>query len=201
MNQMNFQMLMNSNKYNDVILASQSPRRKILLKRIFPEFRIIKSNVEETFPEDRPKGEVSLYLAEKKAENIAKNFPNSLIIACDTSVILEEHIFGKPANREEAENMLRMLSGKTQKVVSGVCCILGEKRIRLNSVSYVTFYDISDDEISAYCQTDEPYDKAGAYAVQGLASKFIKNIDGSFDSIVGLPVAEIYQELKKEQLL
>lgn len=197
MNQKKLRMILN----NNIILASASPRRKELLGRIFKEFSVCPADIEETYPKNLDADKISVYLACKKAEYVFKKYPKSLVIASDTTVILGNKVFGKPSDKRDAIYTLKALSGKTHKVITGVNILFNSKNIKINSVSKVTFFDLTDKMINDYTDTPEPYDKAGSYAVQGSASIFIKKIEGSFDGIMGLPVSEIYMALKGNNII
>ena len=119
-----------------------------------------------------------------------------MIIAADTVVIYENQILGKPKSEEDAFRMLRLLSGKTHCVITGCCLLLGKKKILFSEKSDVTFFDLTDEEISSYIASKEPFGKAGAYAIQGQGSLFIKRIVGDYYNIVGLPIASLYQNIK-----
>ncbi|MBR3300929.1 MAG: septum formation protein Maf [Clostridia bacterium] len=177
------------------ILASASPRRKELLGLVVPEFEIITANIEETcpesvLPENRPE-----YLALKKAEHIAKSHPESVVIGADTAVFLGDTMLGKPTDEADAEKMLKALSGRTHKVITGCAIVSKEKEVSFSVVSEVTFYDLSNGEIKEYVKTKEPLDKAGAYGIQGKGALLVKEIKGDYFNIVGLPVAELKRRL------
>lgn len=183
-------------KHNRIILASASPRRKELLRLIFPEFDIIPADVDETLPDGIDPEYAPIYLSEIKAKAICKEHPDALIIAADTVVISNGEILGKPTDKEDAERMLRSLSGKTHSVITG-CCISSGKKLKSFFVkSLVTFYPLSDREIADYISTGEPMDKAGAYGIQGGAALFTEKIEGDYFNIVGLPVSRLNLELK-----
>ena len=171
------------------ILASASPRRKELLGLVVPEFEIITANIEETcpesvLPENRPE-----YLALKKAEHIAKSHPESVVFLGDT-------MLGKPTDEADAEKMLKALSGRTHKVITGCAIVSKEKEVSFSVVSEVTFYDLSNGEIKEYVKTKEPLDKAGAYGIQGKGALLVKEIKGDYFNIVGLPVAELKRHIR-----
>lgn len=184
-----------------VILASASPRRKELLKKIFDVFEIIPSEVEETYPEKIEVNEIPVYLADKKATSVFVENPDALVIASDTVVLLDDMILGKPSDKNDAFFMLSMLSGKQHKVVTGVAVIYRNMKITMNVETAVNFYDLSKREILEYIETGEPMDKAGAYGIQGYGSKFVKSIIGDYNNVVGLPVSALYQTLKENGIL
>lgn len=180
-----------------IILASASPRRKELLKKIYDEFEICPSSADETLPCGISCDRAAEYLASAKAFQVAENNKNSLVIGCDTVVICDDRILGKPADEKEAAHMLHMLSGRTHRVITGVCLCCGDKSMSFSSETYVEFYKLSDSEINDYIATGEPSDKAGAYGIQGLGGLFVRKIDGDFYNVVGLPAAELSRKLKQ----
>ena len=189
-----------------VVLASGSPRRKELLGNIFDEFEVIPSTVEEniefTNVEDYVK-ELAFIKAKDVFDMIKNSYSNSsdnelLVIGSDTVVYNDGKVLGKPANEEDAKEMIRLLAGKKHQVYTGVCLI---KKIEDTSVKTfavktdVYVDDISDEEIELYVATGDPLDKAGSYGIQGVFSKHIRKIDGHYFNVVGLPVNEIYRQL------
>ena len=179
-----------------VILASASPRRKELVCLITEEFKIIPSGVEETVPDGIPPEKQPEYLASLKAEDIAKKYPHDIIIGADTSVIIDNCVLGKPGDRENAKEMLKMLSGRTHKVVTGCSVIKNGECRSFSSVTEVEFYRLTEKEIEEYIATGEPFDKAGAYGIQGKGGLLVKAIRGDWYNVVGLPVARLARELK-----
>ncbi len=175
-----------------IVLASASPRRREILSQIgIAPDRIVPTDADETLPAGiSPENAVRL-LAERKALCAKKDAkPGDLIIASDTVVALQGQILGKPANAMDAAYMLRLLSGKIHQVCTGVCVLFEGKKEEFVNVSEVEFYPLSEQQIEAYLKTDEPFDKAGAYGIQGFGRLLIKRIDGDFYSVMGLPVAE-----------
>ncbi|MDD6525255.1 MAG: Maf family protein, partial [Firmicutes bacterium] len=136
-------------------------------------------------------------LAYRKAYKVFEEHKDSIVIGSDTIVVADNQVLGKPKDRMDAINMLHMLNGKTHMVITGVCIIDDEKCECFANVSKVTFDKMSDEEISSYVDTKEPMDKAGAYAIQGMAAKFIERIDGDYYSIMGLPLHDVYKILQK----
>ena len=179
-----------------VFLASASPRRKELFCLKTEEFKIIPSGVEETVPDGIPPEEQPEYLASLKAEDIAKKYPHDIIIGADTSVIIDNCVLGKPGDRENAKEMLKMLSGRTHKVVTGCSVIKNGECRSFSSVREVEFYRLTEKEIEEYIATGEPFDKAGAYGIQGKGGLLVKAIRGDWYNVVGLPVARLARELK-----
>ena len=183
-----------------LILASNSPRRKEIMELVGLKFKVIPSSYDEN-PNDWPKEieKIPEVLAINKATDVSLNNPNDIVIGSDTIVVINDCILGKPHSKEDAFEMLKKLSGNTHKVITGVCIKSSEKIVSFSSVSEVEFYDIEDAEIYEYIGTNEPMDKAGAYAIQGKGAKFIKSINGDYYTIVGLPIAQILRELKNFQ--
>ncbi|TWI66974.1 septum formation protein [Desulfobotulus alkaliphilus] len=183
-----------------LILASASPRRKELLSQTGMEFAIICSQLdEESVQADSPEN-LACALASAKAGEVAALYPENWILAADTLVVKGNRILGKPGSAPEAASMLRLLSGCTHQVITGVCLM---NRIREKTISYavttdVLFKQLSDREISWYTADSEPYDKAGGYAIQGLAAHFIRSIKGSYTNVVGLPICEVMETLAQE---
>ena len=178
------------------ILASASPRRRELLKKIIPEFTIIPSSVDETIPDNIPAMDVAEFLSTKKAMDVSKSHPNDIVIASDTIIVMNDKVFGKPINENDARNMLLLFSNNKHYVVTGVCVMSKQRTISFSSINEVEFYNLSEQEIENYLKNDEYKDKAGSYAIQGNASLFVKQIKGDYNSIVGLPVSQLYRVLK-----
>lgn len=180
-----------------IILASQSPRRQELLRQIGLEFTCMPSCKEERTTKTEP-SEVVVDLARQKAEDIASQLQNQWILAADTAVVCEKRILGKPKDAKHAKQMLLMLQGKRHQVYTGVCLInqvTGEK-LCFSECTSIEIYPMNEQEILDYIGTGEPFDKAGAYAIQGRFAAYIKGIEGDYYNVVGLPVARVYQVLK-----
>ncbi len=180
-----------------IILASKSPRRSSLLKEAGIPFEIKLEEVEETYPPELPVEEVAPFLARKKAK-AAEHFlePDSIILASDSVVILDDVIYGKPEGYEGAFEMLRTLSGREHRVITGVCLLSLEKERVFSDTAYVHFDHLSDEEIDYYIRRYEPFDKAGSYAIQewiGLCK--ISHIEGAYSNIMGLPMHAVCREL------
>lgn len=198
----------------DIILASASPRRKELLSQIGADFKVITSDVEEVVTKTIP-SEVVMELALQKALDVANklntqnltenNFTSKLVIGADTIVAVDNTILGKPKDKEDAFQMIKSIEGRAHQVYTGVAIVETSAIPGLPASELAVFYDSTDVEVYAmtnsqiveYINTNEPYDKAGAYGIQGLFGKFVKGIKGDYNNVVGLPVAKIYQELKK----
>jgi septum formation protein len=182
----------------DIILASGSPRRQMLLKELGVNFKVMVKDLDESFPESLNYKEVAEFLASKKSEyydELKKD--NTVIITADTLVFLNGKILNKPADQKEAVEMLQELSGNSHEVVTGVCIASSKKKDVFHVVTKVFFRDLSEEEILYYVDACKPYDKAGAYGAQdwiGITS--IERIEGSYFNVMGLPVLELYQHLK-----
>ena len=183
-----------------LILASASPRRAEILREAAIPFMVLSSAVDETpFPGESPQDHVQR-LAIAKAELVAARAVGpSIVIAADTVVTLEGRILGKPRSSDDARQMLQRLSGRTHSVVTGVALIRlpdAEQRTFVES-TLVHFDKLSEEELNRYLATDEPYDKAGAYAIQGRAGRFIPRIEGCYFNVVGLPLARLQHSLNE----
>lgn len=179
-----------------LVLASASPRRQELIRLIDEEIIICPSDADESFSADTPAESVPEILAVRKAAEVAKKYPNNTVIGSDTSVIIDNEILGKPKDKDDAARMLRLLSGKTHKVITGCAIFKDGKSISFSETTEVTFHPLSDKDIEAYIATNEPNDKAGAYGIQGKGSLLIKGINGDYFNVVGLPVAKLNKVLK-----
>lgn len=182
-----------------LILASNSPRRQQLLKDLGFDFEVFTRDFDESFPDELPAMEVAEYLAIKKNNNYRELKPQDLIITSDTTVICENHVLNKAADKTEARNMLSMLSGKTHQVVSGVCVSSPEKNISFSDSTAVTFDIITEQEMNYYIDHFKPFDKAGAYGIQewiGMAK--ISAISGSYFTVMGLPTHRLFKVLTED---
>ena len=193
------------NAYDDsiIILASKSPRRRYLLQQAGLSFRVIPSSVDETsVPISSPETYVSL-LSEAKANDVAVQYPDKWVIGADTIVLQEGTILGKPRSKKEARAMIKRLSGQTHQVLTGyaICCKTKRRTFSETIKTDVLFKNLTDEEIEWYIHTKEPFDKAGAYAIQGLGTFLVKSINGSYTNVVGLPVCEVIEFLLKEGVI
>ncbi|MGH9359854.1 MAG: Maf family protein [Terriglobia bacterium] len=182
-----------------LILASASPRRRELLRNAGVEFESLPAHIDESRLDGETAEEYVRRLAREKASVVAQIcLPGRLVLAADTTVELNGEILGKPQDVEDARRMLRLLSGATHRVLTGVCIICAPAHLHALEVvtTAVTFCRLDEDEIQAYVSTGEPFDKAGGYGIQGLASKFVTRVEGCFFNVVGLPVARVYALLK-----
>lgn len=189
------------------ILASQSPRRRELLSRCGIEFDVIVSGAEEKIRKDTP-CDIVEDLAYQKASAVYETLDTQedvCIIGSDTIVVYKDEILGKPADENEARDMISLIAERTHKVFTGVCLIIKRneevKSVTFHEETKVELYPISRFEIDEYIKSGDPMDKAGAYGIQGDFSKHIKGISGDYNNVVGLPVSRLYQELKNQKLI
>jgi septum formation protein len=186
-----------------LILASRSPRRQYLLEQAGLSFSVIPSSIDETsIPVSSPETYARI-LAEAKADNVSEKYPDKWVIGADTIVLKDQTILGKPGSISQARDMLKQLSGKTHQVFTGysICCKLKNRKFSETIKTDVLFKHLTDQEIEWYIHTKEPFDKAGAYAIQGLGTFLVKSIIGSYTNVVGLPVCEVVEFLIKEGVL
>ena len=184
------------------ILASSSPRRKDLLKSLGFEFDVIPASVDESMRKSESPMEHSYRLAREKARNVAKRYPEKWVIAADTIVIIDGKILGKPKSEAEAFEMFKRISGRVHTVITAFCILKQEGPTYENHAeSKVKIAHLADEEIRWYISTGEPLDKAGAYGAQGIGAMFIKKINGSYTNVVGLPLAELIEGMKKLKLV
>lgn len=176
-----------------LILASKSPRRKELLKQIGIPFVVVVSDAEEVSGNSWTPAALVVENAKRKARAVAEKYPDSPVLGADTVVSSEGKIFGKPKDKDEARKMLTALSGKMHEVTTGLA-LINRNEIRTTNVTTKVFFDtMTKADIDAYIATDEPMDKAGAYAIQGKAARFIEKIEGSYSNVVGLPLNALIQ--------
>jgi MAF protein len=182
-----------------IVLASASPRRQELLKSAGIEFIVHPANIVETRrPGETPKA-FAERTAQEKALAVHSLFPECLVLSADTVVIVDEEVLGKPRDREDAARMLRMLSGRKHVVTTGVCLVGAGFEDTRSESTVVEFSEITDAEIRDYIATGEPMDKAGAYAIQGIASRWIPRIQGDYSNVVGLPVFLVWRMLREHE--
>ena len=186
-------------KQYKIVLCSNSPRRKELLKGLGLNFqtRII-DGIDESYDKSLPGEDIAKMISEKKAESYkATMSSDELIITADTIVYVDGDVLGKPQNKIDAARMLKMISGKCHDVITGVCLLTSNKRISFSVKTKVSFAQITDDEISFYIENYKPYDKAGAYGIQEWIGYIgVDSIQGSYFNVMGLPVQRLYSELK-----
>lgn len=182
-----------------IVLASNSPRRKELLKMAGFEFVVKSKNVEENHPEGMKQEEIPVHLAQKKAKALLSEIAdNEIIIGADTIVLLNGKIYEKPIDTEDAINMLSALSGQMHEVITGVCIVSKQKEILFSETTKVYFNELKQEEIEFYVDHYKPFDKAGSYACQEwIGAVAIKKFEGDYFNVVGLPINRVYQELKK----
>jgi septum formation protein len=183
-----------------LILASRSPRRRHLLEQAGLTFSVIPSALDESsVPVSLPANHVRM-LAKAKAMEVAELYPKSWVIGADTVVLIRDAVLGKPDTEAQARGMLKALSGKTHHVLTGycICCKAAERCFSETVETKVSFKTLNETEIDWYLSTGEPFDKAGAYAIQGLGSFLVKRIEGSYTNVVGLPVCEVIECLLRE---
>ncbi len=188
------------NNSTKILLASGSPRRRELLAMIAPDFAVAPArDVDESYPADMPAEKVAGYLSKVKADAyIDLLADDEIIITADTVVIIDGRILGKPAGRDDAVAMLRSLSGRRHKVVTGVTVTARDRSVSFDETTVVEFAPLSDDEIDTYVDTFRPYDKAGAYGIQEwIGAVGIKGIQGCYYNVMGLPVHTLYHRLKE----
>ena len=181
----------------NLLLASNSPRRKELLTQLGYQFDIVMIDVDESYPSDLKPHEIAEYVSAKKAKAFDVN-ENEILLTSDTIVALDQKILLKPKDENEAFEMIKSLSGKVHQVYTAFTLKIVDSEISKTSKTDVEFSEISDEEIKFYIKTYKPFDKAGSYGIQEwLGMTKIKNISGSFYSVMGLPVDLVYEELKK----
>ena len=188
-----------------LILASASPRRQELLRNAGIEFRVHASSVEEGFRNGESATDCALRLAQEKAVSVSRLFRLDVVLGADTLVAVDGMMLGKPSAAPDAAQMLRLLSGRTHEVVTGVCLVgplNGERAVNrvvktAAETTRVSMTELSEQDIADYVATGEPMDKAGAYAIQGIAARWIPRIEGDYSNVVGLPVALVWKMLKE----
>ena len=191
-------MLENLNKY-EIVLASNSPRRKELLQRMGVNFKVrTLFGIDESYPDSLRGEDIVCYISRNKAKAYQSSMaPNELLITADTIVYVDGEVMGKPKNAEQAKEMLHKLSGKTHQVITGVTIVTAKRTENFGVTSQVKFTNITDEEINFYVDNYLPFDKAGAYGIQewiGIVAA--EEIKGSYFNVVGLPVQRLYQKLK-----
>lgn len=192
-------MLENLNKY-EIVLASNSPRRKELLQRMGVNFKVrTLFGIDESYPDSLRGEDIVCYISRNKAKAYQSSSmaPNELLITADTIVYVDGEVMGKPKNAEQAKEMLHKLSGKTHQVITGVTIVTAKRTENFGVTSQVKFTNITDEEINFYVDNYLPFDKAGAYGIQewiGIVA--VEEIKGSYFNVVGLPVQRLYQKLK-----
>src|SRR5579871_1920364 len=193
-----------------LVLASASPRRQELLRNAAISFTVQPADIDETPRAGERPRDCAERLAQEKALAVAKNRPGDFVLGADTVVVVDDLILNKPVDANDAARMLKMLSGRTHAVITGVCLV--EPAANRESPAHnlfevtseqtlVTFCAMSEQEIREYVATGDPMDKAGAYGIQGIASRWIWRVEGDYSNVVGLPVARVYEMLQKREIL
>lgn len=190
-------MYYNSLMQKHTILASQSPRRRELLNLMGIPFTTVNPNVDEVINPNLSLENAIEELAYIKALDVLNRHPEANIISADTIVVCENEVMGKPVNEEDAIRMLKQLSGKKHEVITGVCLLSSDKEIRFHTKTLVEFYDYDEEFVKSYVQSKVPLDKAGAYGIQDKGALLVKGIEGDYYTVMGLPIGELYQALKK----
>jgi septum formation protein len=190
-------------KQAKLILASKSPRRRCLLRQAGLDFEVLPSSIDESSIHMEDPETYVRVLAECKAREISERFPDAWVIGADTVVVIDGTILGKPGSRAQAHSMLMQLSGRTHQVLTGYCirCEDANRSVSETVCTDVHFKSLSADEIDWYIHSGEPFDKAGAYAIQGLGTFLVKGIHGSYTNVVGLPVCEVLEFLIREGIM
>jgi septum formation protein len=184
-----------------LVLASASPRRQELLRSAGIRFEVQPAHIGEAALLGESAKNCAERLAREKALAVAKERPQDVVLGADTVVVVDGEILGKPLDAADAVRMLRMLSGREHQVITGVCVVANGQSSVANETTAVTMSEISENEIADYVATGEPMDKAGAYAIQGVASRWIPRIEGDYSNVVGLPVALVWRMLRDTALL
>ena len=180
----------------NLILASSSPRRKELLAAAGFKYVVDPADIDETLNKDLSPLENVKLLGLKKASALKVKYPNDVILGCDTIVVLDNQIYGKPHGEAMAYQMLETFSGRTHEVISGVAIITPDKTYNFAVTSTVTFKKLSPDDINSYIKTGECFGKAGSYAIQGLGKRLIEGYTGELENIIGLPIKEVKEILE-----
>lgn len=184
-----------------IVLASASPRRKELMKKVGLKFETMVADVDETVPEGVSPIDSAMLIAQKKALKVSALRPDDAVVGADTIVVIDGDILGKPGTEDDAIAMLTRLSGKEHTVITGVCIARGNEKITFAETTRVKFYALTKAEIEDYVKTGEPMDKAGAYGVQGLGCVLVERIDGDYFNVMGLPIASVVRAMKSSGLI
>jgi septum formation protein len=189
-------------KEGDFILASASPRRRKLLGQLGLSFFVVPSRLQETNQSGMKPLVHATYFAESKAKEVANRHPHNWVLGADTIVVLGEEILGKPADFTEASSMLSRLSGQSHRVITGICLVHASMEVVESHwvETKVFMTSLSAEDIEGYVRTGEPMDKAGAYGIQGIGGCLVKRIEGSYSNVVGLPLCETLELLRRHQV-
>ncbi len=178
-----------------LILASKSPRRNELLSLITKDFITVPAVGEEKADLSLPTGEYVCELARHKAAEVVSEYPDAVVIGADTVVSVDNEILGKPKDASDAERMLKLLSGRLHSVFTGVCIIRKDANKAFFEETKVRFFELSEQQITDYIKSGEPFDKAGAYGIQGIGALLVSGITGDYYNVMGLPVGRLYREM------
>lgn len=181
---------------NKIILASGSPRRREIMELVGLEFDVINPDVDESIAGDMEPPEVVKTLSQRKAGAVSAQYPDRIVIGADTIVEIDGRILGKPGNRQEAVDMLSLLSGRQHRVYTGVSVFYGESHESFVCRTLVNFAPLSREIIESYVDTGEPMDKAGAYGIQGRGAVLVETIEGDYFNVMGLPISSLYFKIK-----
>jgi septum formation protein len=179
-----------------IVLASASPRRQELLRNAGIEFMVHPAEIDETPRPDEPAQQFAERMAREKAHAVGHSFSEELILAADTVVVVEGQILGKPKDEDDAARMLRLLSGRQHSVITGICLLNRDSEDVRSETTAVQFSALTESDIRSYIASGEPMDKAGAYAIQGIASGWISKVEGDYNNVVGLPVDLLWRMLR-----
>ena len=193
-------MNLQSEESAPLVLASASPRRAELLRAAGFAFTVRIADVDESVRDGEAPEAYVLRLAVEKARAVARG-AGEVVLAADTTVVVDQEILGKPADAADAARMLRRLAGRSHRVLTGVCVLAGDRVDARVSATEVEFLPLDEAEIGWYIATGEPMDKAGAYGIQGRCSRFVARVEGSYANVVGLPVALVYEMLKRYRVV
>ncbi|MFY9233551.1 MAG: Maf family protein [Fimbriimonadaceae bacterium] len=180
----------------DIILASRSPRRIELLRKVIREFEVESADIDETPRAGEMPQELAERLAREKADAVFRRRPATFVIAGDTIVVIDGEVLGKPADADDARKMLAKLSGREHEVITAICFRWPDGEMVFSEASAVAFRELTSEEIGEYVESGEPLDKAGAYAIQGGAARFVTRVEGYYSTVVGLPVERVAAELE-----
>jgi septum formation protein len=190
-------------KNGDFILGSASPRRRELLLQVGLSFRVVPSRLQEVNQKGMEPHTQATYSAEEKAREVAQRYKQEWVLAADTIVVIDEEILGKPADFNGAAAMLSRLSGRSHRVITGICLVHGQSKVAESDWVETTVFmrALSTKDIEGYIKTGEPMDKAGAYGIQGIGGCLINRIEGSYSNVVGLPLYETVELLRRYQVV
>jgi len=189
-------MLHNILRNYKLILASQSPRRREIFDMLRINYNVKISDIAEPITDEDPALQAERHAKNKALAILASCSNSEIVVSADTIVIIEGRLMGKPADRDEAANHLRLLSGRSHTVITGICIAQKDRWVTAHELTEVRFANISEDEIRDYVQTNEPMDKAGAYGIQGFGSQFVTRINGCYFNVMGFPVHLFYKSIR-----